>query len=722
MIDDLFRSSPVARGLLGFHDHRFVSVNPAWERLFGYTVDEVRGKTGAELGTWAEEVARGDFVARIGAARQVAGQLARRRRRNGEVFEALMANEEFEYAGERYHLTTIVDVSAQARAFDAAETLAAVFRSSPVAHCIVDAQDACILEVNEAYAKMFGLPREAFAGRTGRELGVWPDDEEYERAYRTVRASERGGGYVGKRRRRSGELFDVSMSWESIELNGRRYWLYSLLDVTAELAGRRSMEQLSRFFRSSPAAHLISRLDDGRYVEVNEAYERMFGYRRDEVVGRTSLERGVWFEPGARSAFAKRIRDEGRIVGARIRTRRKDGSAIDVSFSAETIELEGVPHLLVSIEDVTAETRAHAAEELLATFFQSSPAAHVISRIDDGRLLEVNQAWERIYGFSREEAIGRTTLELGVWADPAQRERLIELIGREKGFVNERVPSRRKDGKRLDLLISAEAIERDGEKLLLSSVVDFTAEAHAQEAVRQMNETLEQRVRERTSELEAANRELEAFSYSVSHDMRAPIRAIAGFSGILLTENGSELSADARRLLERIAGSAEHMGALIDALLELSRLMRRPLERERVDLSEIAARLVREVRARFPERAVRTVVHPGLTAVADPVLVQSVLDNLIGNAWKYTSKMPAASIEFGRENGAFFVRDNGVGFDMAYVGKLFKPFERLHSAGEFPGTGIGLATVDRILRRHGGRARAEGAPGRGATVYFTLPE
>ena len=265
------------------------------------------------------------------------------------------------------------------------------------------------------------------------------------------------------------------------------------------------------------------------------------------------------------------------------------------------------------------------------------------------------------------------------------------------------------------MLVSAELIELDGVRHALVSVEDVTA-------IVKGRDELERHVRERTAELVAANRELEAFSYSVSHDMRAPIRAIAAFSGILLGDHGGELSAEARRLLERIAGSAEHMGALIDALLELSRLMRRPLQRERVDLSAVAERLLRETGGRSPDRVVRTAVQPGLSAVADSVLLRSVLENLIGNAWKYTARTTRASIEFGREGGEFYVRDNGVGFDMAYSDKLFKPFERLHSAEEFPGTGIGLATVDRILRRHGGRARAEGAPGRGATVYFTLPE
>jgi PAS domain S-box-containing protein len=388
---------------------------------------------------------------------------------------------------------------------------------------------------------------------------------------------------------------------------------------------------------------------------------------------------------------------------------------IDVSFSAEPIDLDGVAHLLVSIWDVTAETRARAAEERLAKFFGSSPSAHAISRLEDGCYIEVNDAYVRMFGYARDELVGHTSLELRIWPDCVERARFVEAVAAAGRVDRFPAKARRKGGEVFDMLVSAELIDLDGVRHALVSVEDVTAMVKGRDE-------LERHVRERTAELVAANRELEAFSYSVSHDMRSPIRAIAAFSGILLGDHSGELSTEARRLLERIAASAEHMGALIDALLELSRLMRRPLQRERVDLSAVAERLLRETAGRSPDRVVRTVVQPGLSAVADGVLLRSVLENLIGNAWKYTAKTPGASIEFGREGGEFYVRDNGVGFDMTYSDKLFKPFERLHSAEEFPGTGIGLATVDRILRRHGGRTRAEGAPGGGATIYFTLPE
>ena len=235
---------------------------------------------------------------------------------------------------------------------------------------------------------------------------------------------------------------------------------------------------------------------------------------------------------------------------------------------------------------------------------------------------------------------------------------------------------------------------------------------------------LERRVRLRTAELEALNKELESFSYSVSHDLRAPLRAIDGFTEAFIEEYGAGLDDQATRYLSRVRSGAQRMGQLIDDLLNLSRIARAPVLRERVDVSALATKVLSDLRARNPDRTVETSIAAGLVAEADPRLLAVLFDNLLGNAWKFTAKRSTACIEVGEEShdGArtFFVRDNGAGFDMAYASRLFAPFQRLHSESDFPGTGIGLATVLRVLSRHGGRIWAEGAKDRGATFRFTL--
>jgi len=249
----------------------------------------------------------------------------------------------------------------------------------------------------------------------------------------------------------------------------------------------------------------------------------------------------------------------------------------------------------------------------------------------------------------------------------------------------------------------------------------------AEARIRRMAEGLERRVKERTVQLESANQDLEAFSYSVSHDLRAPLRGIDGFSEALLADCGAQLDASGRHYLSRIRLAAQRMGQLIDDLLALSRIGRSDLNLEMVDLSSLAGQVLEELALAHPERRVARAVQPALRLWADPRLLRVMLENLLGNAWKFTARRPDARIEVGGPDlpggvRGFFIRDNGAGFDLAHAGKLFQPFQRLHAANDFEGTGIGLAIVARVVGRHGGRIWADAEPGQGATFCCTLPD
>jgi light-regulated signal transduction histidine kinase (bacteriophytochrome) len=283
---------------------------------------------------------------------------------------------------------------------------------------------------------------------------------------------------------------------------------------------------------------------------------------------------------------------------------------------------------------------------------------------------------------------------------------------------------RRADGEIFPAEVLLTRILLQGKPLLYVVWRDITDRKLAEAEVRKLNEELEQRVRERTAELTAANKELEAFSYSVSHDLVAPLRAIDGFSRMIEEDYGPLVDARGKGYIERIRSGTQRMQQLIDDMLTLSQVTRNEMKREAVSLSDMAGKILGELKQQQPRRNVATHIAANMRVHGDPNLLRMMLDNLLRNAWKFTSRLPQAVIEVGvlRKDGksVYFVKDNGAGFDMKYADKLFGPFQRMHRVQEFEGTGIGLAIVHRIIQRHGGRIWAEAVPGQGATFYFTL--
>ncbi len=324
----------------------------------------------------------------------------------------------------------------------------------------------------------------------------------------------------------------------------------------------------------------------------------------------------------------------------------------------------------------------------------------------------------------------RTTASWAQIVHPAARDELVSyfenLLSGNPRFEREYRILRANDGaERWVLGLGKIEYSVDGAPLrMVGTIQDITERKHNEQALERLNHELEQRVEQRTHDLQVANRELESFAYSVSHDLRAPLRAIEGFSRLLESEYATTLDERGKDYFRRVRGGATRMGVLIDDMLKLSKISRQEMHRESIDLSALVLEAAEDLQGAEPERNVKWNIAPQVSAQGDPGLMRVVVQNLIGNAWKYSSKRASAHIEFGIDewNGrpAFFVRDNGDGFDMVYADKLFGAFQRLHSPGEFPGTGIGLATVKRIIHRHGGAVGAIGKEDEGATFYFTL--
>jgi PAS domain S-box-containing protein len=356
-------------------------------------------------------------------------------------------------------------------------------------------------------------------------------------------------------------------------------------------------------------------------------------------------------------------------------------------------------------------------EEKFRTVAETATDA-IVSADDHGTITYINRWGERIFGRPAGEMVGRPlTLLMPERFHEAHRKGLARFLSTGEARVigkTVELVGRKEDGTEFPLELSLSSWTLGDRTYFTGILRDISERKRAEETLRLY-----------AAQLESANKELEAFSYSVSHDLRAPLRGIDGFSKALLDEYSDRLDTQAQGYLQRIRAATRRMSLLIDDLLGLSRVTRAEIQRSVIDLGQLAQMIAAELKNNEPDRVVEFVIAKGIMVEGDPRLLRVAMDNLLGNAWKFTSRRAEARIEFGVEElegkPVYYVRDNGAGFDMRYAGKLFGVFQRLHSLSEFPGTGVGLATVQRIIHRHGGRLWAEGKIGEGAVFYFTIP-
>ncbi|MBI5582649.1 MAG: PAS domain S-box protein [Deltaproteobacteria bacterium] len=547
---------------------------------------------------------------------------------------------------------------------------------------------------------------------------------------------------------------DHDFEYQMLAADGRVVWLRDIVtvvveqglttglrgimvDVTerkgAEEALKQAEERYRRLFANAAEGIFLS-TPGGRYLSANQALAEIHGYDSpEELIAAVADIRGqIYVHPEERIRFQNQLAAQGPVRGFLTEVYRRDGSKILVSINARAVrDAKGViEHYEGSVEDITERKRyeeiLHRANETLRATLEAAPVA-IIDLDLEGRVKSIwNAAAEQLLGWSRDEVLGKFLPTVD--EEHAEEFALFRSwIRSGKSFLGKDVVRRRKDGSPIEYSIYA-APEYDAEGRAIGNIavlVDITERRRAEEEIRRLNLDLEQRVKDRTAQLEEANRDLEGFVYSISHDLRAPLRHIDGFIDQLRQGLGPAVDDRSRRYMTKISLAANRMGTLIDDLLSFARMGRHEMTWTEVALGELVQEVIAEMGAETEGRRIHWQINELPLVRGDRAMLRVVLVNLIANALKFTRGREPAEIEIGcrpeaEKEVVVFVRDNGVGFEMKYADKLFGVFQRLHRAEEFEGTGIGLANVRRIIRRHGGRTWAEGQEKQGATFYFSL--
>jgi PAS domain S-box-containing protein len=577
--------------------------------------------------------------------------------------------------------------------------------------------EGVITSWNPAAERIFGYQAEEVIGKPLTVLETPDKTGEMADLLKKVRGGESVVNYETHRNRKDGSSIYIALTLSMIHSPGGQF--VGIASIARDLTERnRMVADYRRIFETTGDGILILDAESGEILDVNPFLVWLLDYSREDLLGKKLWDIGLWSDVAASKASFAELQHKEYLRYEDYPLVAKGGRQIFVEFISSVYTSGGAKLIQCNVRDMTShkanEESMAVSESRYRRLFEAAQDGILILDADSGEITDVNPFLIDMLGYSREEFVGKRLWEIGPFKDKEASKRAYQELSSKCYIRYEDLPLEASDGRQCAVEFVSNVYLVGQKRVIQCNIRDITTRKKAEQE------------RERTLlQLEETNQELDAFNRMASHDLRQPLNTIGTSCQALEMLCGDKLDDQCKKYLRIAYDRVRAMSGLIEALLNFSRLAHSQPKLEKINLSEMANSVYWELKLGDPDRRVTFKVPENLLAIGDPNLMHSVLQNLIGNAWKYTGKKEQAVIELGvtESDGqqVYFVRDNGIGFASADTGKLFTPFERLPGSEVYQGNGIGLATVDRIIRRHKGRIRAEGAPGKGATFYFTLP-